>query len=1148
MLIVCLQVSARGLSQGKITMTKKGASLEAILKDIRRQTGYQYFFVDQWEQGARKIDISVTNATLEEVLDICFKDQPLSYTIIKKIIVIKQKEEIRINSNLNLPGSLIDVHGRVLDENNKPAVGVTVTVKGTRIMTITDENGEFTLKTVDRNANLVFTSVNMEPFEIRVNGKVDLTINLKTKIATLGNVEVAYSTGYQNIPKERATGSFVQIDAELFNRRVSSTVLDRLDDVTPGLLKVSSMESNALDQYTIRGVSTINASKRPLLVVDDFIYESDPSLLNPNDVESITVLKDAAAASIWGVRAGNGVIVIKTKRGKLNQKTAVTFNSNLTIGEKPDLSYIPAIPSNYIVDLEHNRFDSGYYDPILAGPYVTPIPIVAEILASKRDGSITAGEADARIAQLRTHDIRNDINKYLLQNSIIQQYALSLSGGGDNYRYYASLGYDKSRPTDVNIIHDRLSLNLNSTWKPLQNLEVSATINWTQTNNRNKNSLGSYATALTSPYFRLADENGNHLAIPKGYRQQYVDTISYPGLLDWHYRPLDEAGNGNTNTQSYATRIATKLSYNIISGLRVEFGYQFEKTLGQYKDIRSLETFYTRDQINLYVNTDPSSGLPVYPIPLGGIFNQSNSDQKAWNVRGQLDFTKTFHDHSLSVIAGVETREVTGESTTMQTQYGFDLATYTFGIVKYGDWLIRPYGFQYGYTSTIYPNQGSVNGTTSRFGSYYSNGTYTYKGKYSFSVSGRVDRSNFFGVSANNRKTPLWSAGVMWDLAKEGFYNVSWLPLLKIRATYGFNGNTNPGASPLALATYASPSDPLFVPYATLQTSPNPQLKWEKIKNVNIGIDFGTKNKRINGSLEFYQKNGLDLISQLTVAPSSGFTTYTGNNASTKATGIDVALNTLNIDGTFTWRSALVFGYNKGKVASYSVTPPITGAEYLNSNIVIAGKPLNPLYSYHWAGLDPTNGDARLYVNKKIAGSSEIFNAKPEDMIYDGRISPLVFGAFRNEFRWKNISLSVNINYRLGYYFRRSSFSGYLINDNTWDHIDYLKAWKQPGDELKTNVPGFLDNYNDSRYALYNSANILVEKADHIRLQDIRIGYDLDKRVIKKLPFRYISVYAYMNNIGIIWRANKYRIDPDAAGFGSVPIPKTISFGIKAEL
>ncbi len=368
-----LHVSGKGFTQ-TVTLSLKNAPIEKAFKEIKKQTGYEFLYTDEILNKSIPVTIKVKNETLLDVLKACFSNQPIDYTIIEKTIVVKAKEEQVITPAFFFPPPPIDIHGRVVDEKGQPVAGVTVKVKGSKNATSTNDNGEFSLMSVDENGTLQFTSINMEPFEIQVNGKTDLAISLKTKFTSLGDVNVQVNTGYQTIPKERATGSFVQIDNSLLNRRVGTNILDRLEGITSGLvfnagnIYNGTRMSNELTGITIRGRSSIDekVSADPLIVLDNFPYDGDIGSINPNDVESITVLKDAAAASIWGARSGNGVIVITTKKGRTNQKMKIELNSNVTVGDKPDLFYSKNfISSPDFINLETLLFNNGYLMMIL---------------------------------------------------------------------------------------------------------------------------------------------------------------------------------------------------------------------------------------------------------------------------------------------------------------------------------------------------------------------------------------------------------------------------------------------------------------------------------------------------------------------------------------------------------------------------------------------------------------------------------------------------------------------------------------------------------------------------------------------------------------------------------------------------------------
>ncbi|WP_316814340.1 SusC/RagA family TonB-linked outer membrane protein, partial [Pedobacter heparinus] len=353
-----MQVSATGFAQ-KISMVKSKAPLKTVLKELKSQSGYIFLYTESVLKLAKPVDIKVNDADFQDVLEQIFENQPLSYTINESTITVKEKSPSLLDRALLVIQSIakdLTVKGRVTDQDGKPLPNASIRIRGKSAVTNTNAEGEFEIKGVDEDVILLVSYVGFKTLEIGLKDAV-MPLEIKLNVATgeLEEVKVTYSTGYQNIPKERATGSFVQIDNELFNRAVSTNVLDRILDVTSSL-KVEKLASKLStlpngSAISIRGFSTINANMKPLIVVDGFPYEEGEGLtsdiflenLNPDDVESVTLLRDAAAASIWGVRSGNGVIVINTKKGKYNQKTNISFNSNFIFTEKPRLNKMNVI-------------------------------------------------------------------------------------------------------------------------------------------------------------------------------------------------------------------------------------------------------------------------------------------------------------------------------------------------------------------------------------------------------------------------------------------------------------------------------------------------------------------------------------------------------------------------------------------------------------------------------------------------------------------------------------------------------------------------------------------------------------------------------------------------------------------------------------
>jgi len=1171
LLTALMQLSAKSLAQ-KVNFVKKNASLEQVFNEITKQTGYNVLLPGDKLNIAKTTQANFKDASISTVLEQTLSNLDFTFMIEDKTIVIKPKSPTLLDKAksviLNLVQDLI-VRGKILDENGKPLQSASIMVKGKPQVYTTNEEGEFHIANVSEDAVLVISYVGYNQLSIVLKDAVlPLQIKLNPQMRELEEVKVTYSTGYQNIPKERATGSFVQLSNKDINRTVSTNILDRIVNITSGL----TTQTGGRSEVSIRGISTINANQRPLIVVDGFPYgDGNPSgtslaggdpfigeMINPNDIENITILKDAAAASIWGARSGNGVIVITTKRGNFNQKSNVQFNSSVNITERPDLFKASVISSADAVAFEKKLFETGIYNEFDDDyPSINYFPVVSpviEILLARRRGAITGLEADRQLEQLTNHDVRNDVNKYLLRNSVNQQYNFNVSGGSDKMNYYGSVGYDKNLSSSIGNDYNRLTLRLNNTYRPIKNLKINAFIAYTQDNAKNNGmDYGQYIAdgmRQVAPHTMLADENGNplHVSYPGGLRTAYIDTIKTKGLLDWHYRPIDEIGNTDNSVKNFNIQLGGSLNYSIISGLSAEISGGYIRNLANTDSYYSTKTFFARNLINQYMFLNASK-QPQYPIPLGGILDYTNEVKTSYNLRGLMNLNKTWGIHAVSAIAGVDIRESESDANKSR-KYGFDPLSLGFSnSMNYNSlFTVRPLG-----GNVKIPDPGDLGGSLRRYLGYYTNAGYTLLNKYTITASARIDASNFFGIKANLKSIPLWSVGAGWNVKNEVFFKSKLISTLKLRGTYGFNGNMNNTATALPTIRYfAGPvSYNNFQRYASLNSPPNPGLTWEKVKMINLAFDFGLFNDRLNGSLEYYVKNAENLIGGIIAEPTKGYPSYNGNYASIKGEGIDFILNALVSNGGFKWNTSLNISYNTDEVTDYKVDEfaLANAASYFGGGLPIIGKPLYKFYSYRWAGLDGQTGNPLGVVNGQTVPFSTVIgfddnfepNTKPSDLVYNGRATPNVFGNLINTFSYKGVSASFNILYSFGYYFRRPSIDYNTLQDYWGAHGDYAQRWQKPGDELITNVPSMPET-PDNRYQFYSQSEILVEKGDHIRLQDIRLSYDLNKNSFKKLPFTSASVFINANNTGLIlWRANKKGLDPLG---NTVPTPRSIAFGL----
>ncbi|MBB6107812.1 TonB-linked outer membrane protein, SusC/RagA family [Mucilaginibacter lappiensis] len=1157
---LCISSLAEGIAKAqglekKITISFDKVTLKQALDKIASRASVTIMYSVTKELTETSVSLHVKDKPLKDVLILLLAPYSYSYQVIDEKIVIRHdlpKPQLKPSENKRL--LLIRVKGKVTDNKGQALEGATIRIKGENKLAITDKDGAFVLDDVIPNTILQVSFIGYRTKEITVGNDLNyLTIALNLDDSKLDVVNVV-STGYQTLPRERVTGSFAQPLKEMYDSRVATDIISKLDGITSGLLfnrNTTNTQNGQLD-LSIRGRSTIFANDQPLIVIDNFPYSGDINNINPNDVENITVLKDAAAASIWGVKAGNGVIVITTKKGKLNQPLSVSFNSNVTVFQKPDLHYNSQYMSSAdYIGVEKFLFQKGKYDTDLSNttsyPFISP---VVEILAQQRGGAISSAMASSQIDALGKNDLLNDMSKYLYQRAVNQQYSVNIKGGDTKTSYYFSTGYDNDLPTQKDNKFNRLTVNSNIAFNPIKNLQVAVGLNYNQSNTKTDNTISNVLQGNIYPYAQLADAAGNPLTITKNLNPAFVKVAPSMGYLDWSYAPLTDLGLSDNTTKYGDIRLSPSLKYTVIKGLSLDIKYQYEQYTSNFRDFESQETYTTRNFINQFASVDAKGIVNYNYVPLGGVLSQSLTTVTAYNARGQLNYAGSWSNSEVNAIAGIEQSQAKTDGNTSASVYGYDPKTGNSTAVDLVDYFpLNPGGLSY---SPI-PNGGGISGALTRLRSYFGNAAYTYAKKYTFSASARIDGSNYFGVSTNLKSVPLWSVGGKWDVDKEQFYHSAWLPVLHLRATYGYNGNLNQNITGVTTFQYYPINSSLtHLPQAYIANVGDPQLRWEKAGIANFGLDFGLKDNWLSGSFEYFVKNGKDIIGNESVAPSVGLTTIEGNFANMKGSGFDIQVTSTNIDGNFKWFTTLLFSHARDKVTTYnapSIASSLITADGASGNIYpIVGYPVYGVWSYRWAGLDPTNGDPQGYINGKISKDygTLIQPASKNDLVYNGPARPQYFGSINNRLVYKDFSLNFNISYKFDYFFRKSALN-YTNLFNNWlgGNKEYAQRWQKPGDEKVTNVPSMVYPANSSRDVFYQYSDATVVKGDNIRLQDVSLNYTFDKRVYRNLPFN-IQVYLYANNIGILWRANKLNLDPDyPTGY---PSPKSISLGVKANL
>ncbi|QQT60541.1 SusC/RagA family TonB-linked outer membrane protein [Sphingobacterium multivorum] len=1029
---------------------------------------------------------------------------------------------------------------RVQDRDTKlPIAAVSIKDCEGKAFGATDAKGELLLK--GHISCLVFRRLGYHPdtLSLEALNRHIWLVYLTPLVNELEEVQV--STGYQTLPKERATGAFDLIGKKELDRQIGSNILNRLDGLSSAILfdKRGGNPSN----FMVRGLSTITETiKGPLIVVDNFPYEGDINDINPNDVENISVLKDAAATSIWGAKAGNGVVVITLKKGKFDMPIRLSVTSNISVIDREDPYYRSQVDNSTYIEVERLLFNQGYYDNTLNNKVYNPVvsPVV-ELLNDHRNKLIDDSALESQLNAIAQGNLRADIARYLRQKGINQQYNVQLSTGSEKLASIWSAGFDRVRSNIVGNENSRFTLRTEQTWRPISKLVLTGGMqfNANKVTNNGISSLAIGSAGLAYPYSRLLDSDGNPSRLEQNYRSRFLDTLGEGKLLDWSYYPLADQKLLDKTDNTNVLKFDLAAAYEWIKGLRSELRYQYFTSNGLLEDRMDHNSFYVRDLINKY--SQLKSNVIERPIPLGDILDRTSNRQYGHNMRAQISYDKQSSLGDLNVLIGGEVRDNRGLLHTYR-QYGYDNELNISQPVDYR--TIFTYYAGLG-SNTIWYNFNDER-NVDRFVSVFFNGSYNLLKKYTVSASARRDASNLFGVNTNNRWKPLWSIGGMWNVDRESFYNWAWMPHLILRATYGKSGNVNNSVPAQTTITYnSSPGVLGGFTNAYVNNPPNPDLRWEDVSQLNFGLDFGLKHNRVTGSVAYFNKKATDLIAIVNVDPTVGVDYLKRNAASLRTQGWEVQLNTLNIDAPLQWRTTWLFSSNKTRIMNYSYRSNV------NADMVNSGQSLTPiegyaaynLVSYRFMGLTADAGNPQFSVNGQPYSNYADLRSKVslEDLVFHGSALPEQFGSIRNSFTFGAWEAGINIAYRFNYFFRRESVNYSSLSSNIPLHSDYYKRWQKTGDEATTNVPAFNYPLNSNRDQFYMNSDILVEKGDNITFQDISLIYRLKPKLGY---FKSISLQAYARNLGVIWKATKLDLDPNGI---TMRIPSQFSLGINAQ-
>ncbi|WP_158827554.1 SusC/RagA family TonB-linked outer membrane protein [Mucilaginibacter lacusdianchii] len=1177
LLIAVFHVSASTYAQ-KISLSEKNTPLEQVFQKIRTQTGYDILYTTSLLKGSRPVTLKVTNGNIDDVLKRVFDGQPLEYSIEDKSVVVSKKQETLFEKAINLFAIPVDVSGRVVNDSTRaPLIGANVRSKANNAVATTDVNGAFTLKNVEIGTVLEISYIGFVTQQITVTREnaSSIDIILKNDVSRLQEVSIV-SNGYQTIAKERSAGSFAKPDLTVVvNRSTSMNILQRLDGLIPGLT-VNNAPGQTASPYIIRGLTSVSISSSPLYVVDG-IPIADVSSINPQDIADITVLKDATAASIWGSRAANGVIVIATKRGARAEKVRLTYDAFVNFQGKPDLNYFPVLNSQQFIQAARETFDPvAYpYNTVTlpnAGAGLAPHEV---ILYNQNLGRITAAQATASLDSLAAINNSRQIKDLFYRNAMLMNHTLSVSGGQKNYAFYSSLAYTDSKNNSPDQSNKTVKINIRQDFNVGKRIKLGLITDLS-------NNFGSSPRNLTVtnqfyPYQLFQDNAGNNISMP------YMTTLPDAVRLDYetrsrinlNYNPLDEVNYGYNKTDLLLSRNIFNVNVKLIDGLSFTGTYSFIKSTSRTRDYDDRNSFRVRAQTAQFTVAPTATSTPVYNLPnIGGNYQVSNANQRNWTVRNQLDYNKSWKNglHQLTLLAGQEVQEQFNVNN-LSSIKGWDPLLQTGSLINYNT-------LNAGLQNPVWPTVLGLNisqlndpffgqaEVLSRFNSYFGNVAYTFDHKYAINGSYRIDKSNNFGLNTAAQNKPVWSVGGKWAIDEENFIKgVTWLDNLALRATYGIAGNA---PTPGTAASYdiIAPTSNSFLPNGRglqIATPANRSLTWEGSTTINLGVDVAVLNNRLSAAIDVYQKKTKDLLGYLPTNSLTGYPSIYGNLGDLENKGIELSLTSINLrKPNFTWSTTLNGAYNKNKITSLNIsTTPVTTGSGRVSQQFTTGYPGYALFAYGYAGLDNL-GDPQIRLADGTV--TKALNAsKPDDIKFMGSTQPKWSGGLSNNFTYKSFGLNLNAIFNLGHVMRRDvnnfystrlthgSTSGGFTTGNV--HADFLDRWRQPGDEQTTNIPSFVANptiaaRRDINY--YTLADINVISASFIKMRDITLTYSLPQQFIKKIHAEGITLRAQVSNL-MLWKANKDGIDPEFqngySGYRTLRTGQgTVSFGLNVRL
>jgi TonB-linked SusC/RagA family outer membrane protein len=1159
-------------------------TIREALHSIERESGYSFFYNDSFRDLGKKISISAKNEPLNSVITRLLSNTTLAHKFLDgKLIVIVLKDD---PENIRITGKVVSsVSGETLP-------GVNITVKGTTRGTITDAGGQYSIE-VQTGEILVFSFVGYISTEVKVAAETVINIELQQDVKTLNEVTVV-STGYQEMDKRLFTGSVVTLDAKEFKTEGTIDLSRMLQGRAAGVsVQNVSGTFGAAPKIRVRGATSITGDNKPLWVVDNVVLEDvvnisaeqlttgDPNTLigssvaglNADDIESITVLKDASATALYGARAKDGVIVIKTKRGRIG-KPQVTYTGNFSTYLKPTYNNFNILNSADQMSVYAEMERKGLLNHSTmsrlpdGGVYKKMYDIINDSYNPGTDRFDLLNTPEERRAFLQRYALSNtDWFDILFKNSFVQEHSLGVSSGTETSQLYFSASYYDDNGWTIADHVDRYTLNARGTFQLSDKVAFGFTANGSSRTQRVPGTVEREVNVVEGRYNRDFDINPFSYALNTSRVLTAYDEEGNREYFTRNFAPfniLHEVSTNYIDLNLLDLRLQGDFSYKIAKGLKYSF-------IGAVRDVRTTTEHMVEEESNmaeayradgsqairrgnklLYYNPDFPNLDPVVVLPEGGFYNRTDDRMRSYYLKNQIDWNHTFNSrHNVSLVAGQEIRLVDRQNS-YNNGYGYQ---FNKGGLAFTDHLIIKQLLEGNF------NYFGMGYSRERYASFYAGANYSWNDKYVFNATVRADGSNRLGEARTARWLPTWNVSAAWNLDTETFMqSLRSIDFLTLKAGYGLTANVGnaTNSSPVYRSgTTRRPHLDETEAQIIIEGLENQDLTWEKQYELNLGLSAGFL-KRFTIAFDYYKRDHFDLISVIKTSGIGGEPYKAINYADMKSHGVDLTLGATVLDHRMlSWSTNFVFTYNKSKITNLKNLPRIYNLVFQDGGAQ-EGYPVRGLFSIDFQGLNPETG-VPTFIDHNGNPGTDVFlqSLNTQYLKYEGPIDPTVTGGFSNTFRHKNLSLNIFFTYQAGNKIRLDPAFKSAYSDLDALPREFLDRWITPGDENHTHVPAIPDLATLASlgstypYNSYNYSSERVADGSFIRLRTASLSYNLPARMLSSTFFSNATVSVTGTNLWLLYADKRlYGQDPEffTSGGVALPVARQVTLSVKLTL